>query len=92
MMRLSSMSTAILFMISLDFCEGYVKDKYLFLKSLKEKFDRYLVRSLKICTALKSRFFHCEEYMKVKIMSRVLDVVGEMTENRAPGRRRTWIF
>ena len=64
------------------------------MKTLKEKLDRYLVRSSKICTALKSSFFHCEEYMKAKIMLRVLDVVGEMTENRGrtDGHRWTWIF
>ena len=39
--------------------------------------------------APKSSFFHCEEYMKAKLMSRVLDVVGEMTENR--GRTRTQV-
>ena len=54
-----------------------MKDKNIFLKTLKEKLDRYLVRSSKICTALKSSFFHCEEYMKAKIMSRVLVVVDE---------------
>ena len=79
--------------VNLDFCEGYMKDKKIFLKTLKEKLGRYLVRSSKICTALKSSFFHCEEYMKAKIMSRVLDVVGETTDFR--GHRihgRTWIF
>ena len=30
----------------------------------------------------KSTFFHCEEYMKVKIMSRVLVGFGETTETR----------
>ena len=69
-------------LVSLDFCEGCVKDKFPFLKSLKQKFDRYLVRSLKICTALKSSFFHCEEYMKVKIMSRVLVGFDKTTDFR----------
>ena len=53
---------------------------------MKEKFVRYLVRSSKICTVQKSSFFHCEEYMEVKIMSRVLDGFGETADQR--GRTR----
>ena len=63
-----------------------MKDKKIFFLTLKEKLGRYLVRSSKICTALKSSFFHCEEYMKAKIMSRVLDVVGETTDFRGDTR------
>ena len=56
---------------------------------MKEKLDRYLVISSKICTALKSSFFHCEEYMKAKIMSRVLAGFDKTTDFRGRGRGDT---
>ena len=59
-----------------------MKDKKYFLNTLKEKLGRYLVRSSKICTVQKSSFFHCEEYMKVKIMSRVLVGFDKTTDFR----------
>ena len=88
-MRVLSVSTGTHFitgLVSLDFCEEYLKDKIIFLKKLGKDY-KLSVQQLKV---QKSSFFHCEEYMKVKIMSRVLVGFGETADHR--GRGRTWIF
>ena len=96
-MRVLSVSTGTHFitgLVSLDFCEGYMKDFFL---SLKKKLERNFKPSVKNLHGPKSSFFHCEEYMDVKIMSRVLVGFGETSVFRGRGRgrgrgHRTWIF
>ena len=45
-------------LVSLDFCEEYLKDKIIFLKKLGKDY-KLSVQQLKVP---KSSFFHCEEY------------------------------
>ena len=74
-MRVLSVSTGTHFitgLVSLDFCEGYMKDFFLFFKKFEKKLERNFKPSVKNLHGPKSSFFHCEEYMDVKIMSRVL--------------------
>ena len=99
-MRVLSVSTGTRFITGLailDFCEGYnfMKDKITFLKNWKT-LERNFKPSVKELKVPKSSFFLCNEYMDVKIMSRVLVGFDETTENRGrartDGRGRTWIF
>ena len=76
-------------LVSLDFCEEYLKDKILILKNFLKKLGKDFKPSVQELMVQKSSFFHCEEYMKVKIMSRVLVGFGETTENRGRGYTRT---
>ena len=59
-----------------------MKDKNLFLKKFEKKLERNFKPYVKNLHGPKSSFFHCEEYMDVKIMSRVLVGFGETTKNR----------
>ena len=73
-----------------------MKDKFLFFKNFLKKLGKDFKPSVKELNVPKSTFFHCEEYMKGKIMSRVLVGFGETTETRgrtdADADGRTWIF
>ena len=98
-MRVLSVSTDTHFitgLVSLDFCEGYMKEIFLFFKKFEKKLERNFKPSVKNLHGPKSSFFHCEEYMKVKIMSRVLVGFDETTDlcgrTDGRGRGRTWIF
>ena len=64
-----------------------MKDKILFLKNFLKKLGKDFKPSVKNLHGPKSSFFHCEEYMKVKIMSRVLVGFDETSVFR--GRRET---
>ena len=71
-----------------------MKDTILFFKKFEKKLERNFKPSVKNLHGPKSSFFHCEEYMDVKIMSRVLVGFGETAADRGQtdGRRWTWIF
>ena len=75
-----------------------MKDKILFLKKFKKKLGKDFKPSVQELKVPKSSFFLCDEYMDVKIMSRVLvgfdetSVFRGRTRTDANGRRRTWIF
>ena len=91
-MRVLSVSTGTHFvtgLVSLDFCEGYMKDKILFLKKFEKKLERNFKPSVKNLHGPKSSFFLCDEYMDVKIMSRVLVGFDETSVFRGRGRGRT---
>ena len=84
-MRVLSVSTDTHFitgLVSLDFCEGYMKEIFLFFKKFEKKLERNFKPSVKNLHGPKARFFHCEEYMDVKIMSRVLVGFGETADHR----------
>ena len=88
--RVLSVSTGTHFitgLVSLDFCEGYMKDNFLFFKKFEKKLERNFKPSVKNLHGPKSSFFHCEEYMDVKIMSRVLVGFDETPENRCTHHR-----
>ena len=88
-MRVFSVSTSTHFItrfVSLEFCEGYMKVKCYFKQVLKN-INMNFKSSVKELNVPKSLFFHCEEYMKVKIMSRV--PVGFNRKSWTDGRGRT---
>ena len=64
-----------------------MKDKFLFFKKFEKKLERNFKPSVKNLHGPKSSFFHCEEYMDVKIMSRVLVGFGETIDFRGRGQR-----
>ena len=74
-------------LVSLDFCEEYLKDKNLFFKNFLKKLGKDFKPSVQELMVQKSSFFHCEEYMRSKIMSRVLVGFDETTVFR--GRTHT---
>ena len=78
-------------LVSLEFCEGYMKVKLLFLKKFEKKLDMNFKPSVKELNFPKSTFFHCGAYMKVKSMLRRL-VGFDETSTRKHSRGRTWIF
>ena len=65
-----------------------MKDKNLFILKFEKKLERNFKPSVKNLHSPKSSFFHCEEYMRLKIMSRVLVGFDETTEIRC-GHTRT---
>ena len=90
-MRVLSVSTGTHFITGLailDFCEGYMKENFLFLKKFLKKLGKDFKPSVQELNVPKSSFFLCDEYMDVKIMSRVLVGFDETSVFR--GRRRRW--
>ena len=84
-MRVLSVSTGTHFvtgLVSLNFCEGYMKHKILFFKKFEKKLERNFKPSVKNLHGPKSSFFLCDEYMDVKIMSRVLVGFDKTTDFR----------
>ena len=71
-----------------------MKDKILFLKNFSKKLGKDFKPSVKELKVPKSSFFLCDEYMDVKIMSRVLVGFDETSVFRGYTRTdgRTWIF
>ena len=59
-----------------------MKDKILFLKNFSKKLGKDFKPSVKELKVPKLSFFLCDEYMDVKIMSRVLVGFDETTKNR----------
>ena len=64
-----------------------MKDNFYFSKKFEKKLERNFKPYVKNLHGPKSSFFHCDEYMRLKIMSRVLVGFGKTTENRC-GRGR----
>ena len=62
-----------------------MKDTFLFLKKFEKQLERNFKPSVKNLHGPKSSFFHCEEYMDVKIMSRVLVGFDETSVFRGRG-------
>ena len=90
--RVFSVSTSTDFitrLVSLEFCEGYMKDKILFFEKFFKKLGKDFKPSVKELKVPKSTFSVCHEYIKVEIMSRVLVGFGETTENRGRTHTRT---